>query len=117
MEEDSNSGPSNKKESTCEHCGWTGKHILQHMRHNKSYMEKTDMDELRHRIKEIHRGEKRKYQANYNKEHKEEKRGYYKEHKKEKREYQAKYDEETLKSLPSNNGEMLTKLELYSIRM
>ena len=69
-------------EKTCEHCGWTGKSILQHMRYNKSCKDKTDMSELRKLVKEQNRLIKNMVQKKYDEAHK-----------KEKQEYQKKYDE------------------------
>ena len=63
----------------CEHCQWMGKHILQHMRHNKSCMKKTDMEQLRKKVEQEKRIKKKQY---------------YQDHKIERQQYQKKYERE-----------------------
>ena len=84
------------RQEICDHCGWNGKHILQHVRYNKSCMDKTDMDDLRKKVKEQNRLTKKLYDQEHYEKNKEKKTAYYEENQEKKRKYQTLYDNKNI---------------------
>ena len=78
--------------TSCKHCGWIGKHLLQHLRHSKICKQMEDVNELRRQNEEKRKTRKRKYCKAYDLERKEKKKQYYQENKKIKIDYQQDYD-------------------------
>ena len=57
---------SEKNEQICEHCDWSGKHLLHHLRHNNSCREKTDIEMLKLKVGKEKEERKREYKKVYN---------------------------------------------------
>mgnify|MGYP003323885904 CR=1 FL=1 len=97
----------------CKHCGWIGKHLLHHLRHNKLCMQKEDVNELRRKNEEKRKFRKRKYQNVYNQEHKEQNKKYYQENREVKINYQKEYDEKNKKKRRTYDEQNKEKQKAY----
>ena len=81
----------------CAHCDWAGKNILQHMRYNQICMDKTDMEDLREKVKKRNKLTKKSRDDEHYKQNKEDRMEYYEEHREDKMEYYEENRENKMK--------------------